>query len=219
MAVIRDISLEAARGVDREREFNLQTHCVSGLMLDLLPALKTERTRKLVVEATPLEKQPGALELVGEIGVVGCAFDFARFWRSQPAVQKQLIAECLHDGLRRAADVFRWDSAVVDGALETASETGFLRERRWRKPIKSPDRTATGEVWYRHESDRFDVELRILDSGGGVVASGCVTTTRPHEAFLLDVLGKASWVGTNEFELESRDGERRWSITRLRERN
>lgn len=214
MAVIRDLTLEARRGMDQEREFNLQAHCVSALMLDLLPDLKTERTKKLVVEATPPEKAPAALELVGDIGVVGSAFDFARFWRSESKDRKQLMAECLHSGLHKAADAFRWERTALDGALAAAAKTAFLRERRWRKPVKSPDRTAAGEVWYRHESDRFDVELRIVDSGGDIVASIRVTTTLPHESFLIDVLGKASWVGTDEFQLESRSGERRWSITR-----
>jgi hypothetical protein len=92
-------------------------------------------------------------------------------------------------------------------------EHGYRNEWVWKKPLKSPDRNLTAEVYCQHNVKSMDISIVIRNKNGDLRLPHLIISELPDEFAYARHLGKLIWLSNKEVALISKDETQEWKVS------
>jgi hypothetical protein len=192
---------------DLRRSINLCASSVGALYNRLLPKVQTGPFGKIVIKLIRLTDDVPALEELIDVLRIHTQFDFDRFREGDDATRRRLILDGIQATLLRACDSYGWDPEPFRTVYQEIIGRQIINEEYVGKPVKSPDRTLTAQLYYLFGSEVVDVMIVVRDKSGNALQKIQVgQTPASGEGMFSEMLGKVRWVAHDRCEALSRRG-------------
>jgi hypothetical protein len=211
---LRDVSVSADSTYERRKDFNLETHCISSLYLSYLPDVDSGPFKKAIVRAAMKQStKVTSIETMIDVALVQRQFDFDLYWKAPKAERKKMVLDLLHAGLLDLARHFDWGADAFRAAHDRAMAVGLDNSGFWKKPVHSPNRQLTAQVFYSFDVDGIDIFVVFRSRDSREIDRLLAVKTPPHDMYLAAALGRLKWISVNAVELVSRDTKKRMKVS------
>lgn len=190
--------------MERAREFNLQTNCITSYFLYHLQKIDTDRFKKVLIRLIPsnLQIEPGesTIKPLMDIVEIEKEFDYNGYWKSEK--KKEVLLDITHKEMIRAAEKFDWNTEKIHAAKEAiiSSSLDFVVDVK--KEVSSPNRKYTAQIRLYYGMKQADLICVFREKATGVESESKFISTEPHEHCFHQYLGKIKWLSNTEVELQ-----------------
>ena len=131
-----------------------------------------------------------------------------------PDRDKQRFAlDALMRGIDRVIEITGWEREPFQRAHDQVIALDFVNRFMWRRPVASPDRRYTAELWLDHGVHSCDFTIVLRDRRGRrELLKQLVTQQPPDELIFVSRLGRLEWVSHSQVALFGKDGVMQWSV-------
>lgn len=209
---IRDIVLSCVREIDPQFNFNLETNFLEVLYLNNLPKVRTDGIAKVIVQACKDVPPKKIDDMINVLRLWKC-FDFEAYWKADKKTRKRIALEFLQDGLLDVAGIRGWDADPFHKAYKAVLAKELINERpwRWSKPVASPNRKLKAQAWVNYDSDKADIFV-VITRNDQILSKTQVTTVKPGDVWINEVIGKLEWSSPCKLSLISKDAKQSWDV-------
>lgn len=210
---LKDVSIYLLPHSEEARRWGMCTNFLEDLYRQYLVQMKTNGVAKIAVTPVRNPVDPRIRILVNPTVLqVFRPFDFDAFWGAGDADKKRISLDLLQAGLLEVAEAKGWDSRPLIGAYNKILEADFVNERPWSKSVASRDKSLIAQIWCRYDSDKADLFFMIRRKGGRD-SRAFITSVKPGDVWINDVLGKLEWISEDKVTLISKDASRTWDAS------
>jgi len=196
---------------EKRRFFRLQTRCVSSMLERIFCELETVDCWKILVECVDEIKEERILNLSG-VHTVQVILDYSKFMEASDYIKKYMACELLEKGIKRIVEEKGWEFEPFQKAILKVKELDFRNEWVWKKPVKSPDKKYSAEIFCNHEVNNIHIYIIIKDKKGNEVARKKLITELPDEFAYSKHLGQVKWLSNTKAVLLNKKGDCSWAI-------
>ena len=188
---------------EKRIKFRDEIRCVASLYGRNFEKLKTEETRKILVECLDEINDSRVLDLL-DVTVVQVQFNVDSFFLLNEKEKKETTFHLLNEGIKKIIDEKKWDSEPFEKAKQACLEVNFKNEWEWKKTASSPNRKYKASVKIEHDVEEARGYLLVRDKKQNLISSKEVFKTRPNEWIFDHFFGKIVWENNETVHLIDR---------------
>jgi hypothetical protein len=190
--------------------FKTETRCISSLFSRLLGKIKTDDSKKIIVECCSIEPEVSIKNYSG-ILTTQVFINFKNYESSDNQGKKRIALTLLYKGISYICEKKKWDLTPFSIVNDLMVSSNYINEWFWKRPVFNSNRELSAQLYFKHDLSAFDVYLFIRRKTT-VIQKSLLISEEPHELFYANLLGELKWLTNNDVVLETRDKEKRFSL-------
>lgn len=188
----------------KRRSFNLETRCITSMFERLLTRFKTDDCKKIIIECVDKLNNDNIINHLG-VYITQIEFDYYNFIKKSNYEKKVESLELLIQGIQKVAIFKCWDINTFIEVEDKIILLNYVNEWNFKKPVKSPNKKYTAEVFCKHEIEKMEILLIVKDLNQNIIKYDSLTE-EPDEFAYAKHLGKIEWVDNNNICLYDKKG-------------
>lgn len=185
---------------ETRRKFRLETRCISAMVERIIESIETKECWKILIECVDSVKETKVLNFSG-VYTVQVQLDYDDFFSGNNLHKKEKTLQLLLEGYNLIAKSKGWSLAAFRIAYEKIIQNEYKNEWFWKKPVKSPDKLYSAEVFMQHDVDFMNISIIIKDKNKNEIGRKTIISEKPDEFAYAKHLGALKWISAEEVAL------------------
>lgn len=196
---------------EKRRSFRLETRCITAMYERLFSPMKTEDSRKILVECVDHITDARVLNISGVVSVQ-VEFSHDEFRTANEDEKKRIALHLLMKGIGKAAGDRGWLFEPFRTVATQIEQTGYSNEWVWKQAVPNRVTKYYAEVLCQHHVNSMDISILIRTANGVEVHRELVRSELPDEFAYAKHLGELKWISASEVALINKKGDNRVSV-------
>ena len=196
---------------EKRIQFRDEIRCVASMYERFLKKFKTDDCWKILIECYEKITDTRIRNLLG-VYTVQIEFEINDFFMATDNEKKIITLELLRRGVERIVNEKNWDRTYFDEAYYEVIKVEYMNNWIWKKPVKSPNKALSAEVFCEHFINHFDISIIIRSQDDTEVRRERILSDKPNEFSYARHLGLLKWLAEDEIALINKEGNQQWSV-------
>jgi len=179
--------------------YRLQTRCITSMYSRLLGKYKNNKCTGVIIKGTESSVNQDVI-CVGNMMEAHVTFDLSIFENNIGKREKKMyFLEKLAEGIRKVAESENWDIRPFSNIEKQIIAFDYKNEWYWNKPVKSPNKQLSVQIFIDHDVDAVDIYAVFRDKHNGELYKRIlISENRPDEWAYQKYLCKLEWLSDDE---------------------
>ncbi|MDP4147165.1 MAG: hypothetical protein Q8936_22265 [Bacillota bacterium] len=193
--------------------FSNETSCISSFYTRLLPKVKTENVKRIIVECVEDLNESDRIKIGAGIATIQVKLDYQVYFSSEETEKKRIASKLIREGLIYLSLEKDGDSKVFEEIYLKIEELQYKNKYIYKKKY-SPNRKYVCNVVCEHEIDFFSIFLEIADNKEGeIISRKEIIQVVPHPIIMNKYFGEATWDLNNRVIYCDKFKQNQWELS------
>ena len=177
---------------------NRYSGLIKAMYQHLCGPVVTKGFSKVVISASK-ETRRAAVESILDIIVVRSPFELDQFIRVGDGERKMMMCNLIRTNLLALARRFKWNRTPIENTFKEILQRKFELNEHWKKPVRSPDRKKTAQIYFEINAKEMRVFLEVTREQGTERIQ--YATSKPnYDELLMYFVGPLRWTSNTRIE-------------------
>lgn len=185
--------------------FDLETSCMTSLVLTLLGRIRTDDFAKVVIYCVDEEVKEG-ITVGSRICQVYYSLDYKTFFEKSDYKKKKITLKIIKETFKKITYDKGLDYEPYKEVFDKILELDYVNTGIFKKKPKSPNKMYTAVMTFEHDVKDIKIYISIKNKLGETIVKKLILTTPPSVYTYVEHVDKLIWVSDNEVQLLNYQG-------------
>lgn len=184
-----------------------ESRCIASLyreeFLNIIKKFQTENCRCISINIYD-DKKESEIKNFDGICEVSICYPMSNYFKSSNYEKKKILLDLLYKGVELYVKTNKLDLNPFRKAYEKVIEKNYVNHYYVKKPLKSPNRELSAQLFSEHEIDKYYIYVVFKDKQNKILKKELIKTERPNEYLFMQHLGTMKWINNSTVEVWNR---------------